>query len=86
MHQSMFESAPTHTCDWCSLSNTGKKSEYEEEGECQGDCVLGSMGQGGQSTPSGHEVGKLEKRKEENVLKGSEIQRLRDSLLRARAL
>lgn len=44
------------------------------------------MGQGGQSTPSGHEVGKLEKRKEENVLKGSEIQRLRDSLLRAHAL
>lgn len=44
------------------------------------------MGQGGQSTPSGHEVGKLEERKEENMLKGSEIQRLQDSLLGAHAL
>lgn len=44
------------------------------------------MGQRGQSIPSGYEVGKLEKRKEENVLKGSEMQRLQESLLRARIL
>lgn len=41
MHQSMFKSAPTHTCDWYSPSNTDKKGEYKEEGERQGDCALG---------------------------------------------